>query len=71
MKNLCSRLYEGRGDRGALCAGLMVVEELERRSASRPDLSEAFVVLAMQEPSSFLRDETGVLTLVAFTRIPS
>lgn len=49
----------------------MAVEVLERRPATRPDLSEAFVVLAMQEPLSFLRDETGVLTLVAFTRISS
>jgi len=65
MKNLCSRLYTGRGGLGALCAGLMAVEVVERSSVCLPEPSEAFVVPAMQEYSSSPHDGPGVLTLVA------
>jgi hypothetical protein len=68
MKNLCSWLYKGRGGRGALCAGSMAIEVLER--SCLPDPSEAFVVLAMQESLSFPRDETSVLTFVPCKLLP-
>lgn len=70
MKNLCSWLYTGRGGRDAPCAGSMAVEVVERSLVGLPEPSEAFVVPAMQEYSSFPRDGPGVLTLVALTRLP-
>jgi hypothetical protein len=70
MKNLCSRLYRGRGGRDAPCAGSMAVEMLERGSVGLPDSSEAFIVLAMQEYSSFPRDATDMLTLATCKLLP-
>lgn len=48
----------------------MAVEVVERSSVDLPGPPEAFVVPAMQEYSSSPHDGPGVLTLVAFTRLP-